>query len=62
MRWNKTEIGSTRIIKKLLIFPKTIGGETRWLEFVKYKQEYRYDTEASSGDRCFWFDMRWLGE
>lgn len=37
MRWkNKTntppKIGDTRVVRKFLLFPKSLSGETRWLE------------------------------
>ena len=60
MRWTKTEIGSTRIVKKFLIFPKTINEDTRWLEKVYYRQNYIYDTRACQGDDLRWEDMEWI--
>ncbi|APF25252.1 MULTISPECIES: hypothetical protein [Clostridium] len=43
MRWKENKIlwMQRRIIKTFLIFPKTIGGETRWLEWVYIGQIYR---------------------
>ena len=41
MRFIEPELGETRIIKKLALIPITIGRETRWLEIVKLKQEYK---------------------
>jgi len=62
MRWIKPEIGSTRIVKKFLIFPKTINEDTRWLETVYYRQAYVYDTRACQGDNLWWADMEWVDD
>ena len=48
MRFNKKKNypGDEKIVKKFLIFPFTIDGETRWLEVVKiryiYTMKYKY--------------------
>ena len=52
MKFNKKKnyLGDEKIVKKFLIFPFTIDGETRWLEMaktkyiytVKYKYTYNY--------------------
>ena len=43
----KNYLGDEKIVKKFLIFPLTIDGETRWLEVVKikylYVKKYGYD-------------------
>lgn len=45
----KNYLGDEKIVKKFLIFPFTIDGETRWLEVVKIKYlyamkyEYKYN-------------------
>ena len=36
----KNCLGDEKIVKKFLIFPFTIDGETRWLETVKIKYLY----------------------
>lgn len=36
----KNYLGDEKIVKKFLIFPFTIDGETRWLEVVKIKYLY----------------------
>ena len=49
MRFNKKKNnpGDEKIVKKFLIFPFTIDGETRWLEVAKikylYVKKYSYD-------------------
>lgn len=46
MRWYTPVIskGDTRIIHRFLVFPHTIGNQTRWLEYVGIKQLYSSDT------------------
>ena len=43
----KNYLGDEKIVKKFLIFPFTIDGETRWLEVVKirylYAMKYEYE-------------------
>ena len=36
----KNYLGDEKIVKKFLIFPFTIDGETRWLEVAKIKHLY----------------------
>ena len=36
----KNYLGDEKIVKKFLIFPFTIDGETRWLEVAKIKYLY----------------------
>lgn len=46
MRWIKPDTGDVRVVKRFLIFPKTLLNpvsekrETRWLEFAHIKQQY----------------------
>ena len=42
MRWRNNQVGDTRIQKKSLIFPKTIGDETRWLEVAEWEETFKY--------------------
>ena len=54
MRWKKApkaEEHSLRKIRKFLVFPKTIGLETRWLEYARLTQIYYYGYG--------WVDYRW---
>lgn len=40
MRWYAPKRGDVRVIKKFAIFPITINGETRWLEWVRIRQTF----------------------
>lgn len=40
MRWYAPNRGDFRVIKKFAILPITINGETRWLEWVRIRQEF----------------------
>ena len=54
MRWDKNpapKFHSRRKVRKFLIFPKTIGLQTRWLEYATIVQFYDY-----SG---YWVDLEW---
>jgi hypothetical protein len=42
--------------KGFLFFPKTINGETRWLEFSKWKKEYPIEDY----DYATWESTKWL--
>lgn len=57
MRWiiKRHYDGEIRVVKKFLIFPRTIKKETRWWETVYIKQEY----ECGGGD-CVWCDKEWV--
>ena len=35
------KVGDSRIIRRFLFFPKTIGAEKRWLERTDIMQEYK---------------------
>lgn len=56
MRWRaepKPKDGEERVISAFLWWPRTIGGETRWLETASWRQWL---------EACFfdeWRDMRW---
>lgn len=44
MRWNEPESGDEKIKRKFALFPITIDGETRWLEWVTIKYRFsKYD-------------------
>ena len=58
MRWIQPELGKTRTITKFLIFPKTINGETRWLEKVTYTQVVVYNILHDTGIK--WKDCKWV--
>jgi len=36
----KPSVGDTRDVRKFLFWPKTIGRETRWLEWAIWTEEY----------------------
>ena len=61
MRWRERkypEWGDTRCIKKFLLLPHTIAGETRWLEWVKIEQEYKSHA-TTAGYEKRWSDVAW---
>ena len=60
MRFNKTEVinSETRIVRKFLLFPLCINGETRWLENVKFEMKYSVFVGLSGGWKC----TRWIDE
>lgn len=64
MRWiNKIyKEYEQRTIEKFLLFPLTIGEETRWLEKVKIRQEYRYPlmVEYMYGKSCWWNNLAFV--
>lgn len=64
MRWNKPvyqspRVGDTRIVKRFLLFPKTLNEETRWLEWAEIMQGfscfYSWDEHT-----FYWEDLDWL--
>ena len=60
MRFNKTEVinSETRFVTKFLWFPKTINGETRWLENVKFEMRFSVFVGLSGGWKC----TKWIDE
>lgn len=54
MRFYQPENGATRINGGWCIFPKTIGGETRWMEWATWDEEYK----SCKGGR-HWVAVRW---
>ena len=55
----KYRTGDTRIIIKFLFLPKTINGETRWLEKAKIYQsfDFYYDFIFPLSE---WTDIKWV--
>jgi hypothetical protein len=59
MKWIKREpkpkeeikICSKRVIRKFLLYPKTIDYETRWLEYVTIEQIW---------NGVWWSDRKWV--
>lgn len=56
MKWKRPNSYSERIIIRFLFFPRTIQGETRWLEFARIKQYY-WLPEHGPG---WWTDKEWM--
>ena len=56
MKWHSNgyaKPGTTRIVTRWLLFPRDIEGETRWLGWASWKQEYvQY---------WGWTDLFWIG-
>lgn len=42
MRWKNKQNGDIRIKEKFILFPITLDGETRWLEWVKLEEKYSF--------------------
>ena len=74
MKWKiketkRPEFGDERIVEKLLILPKRIGDEIRWLEIVKIYQVYtskivRDEDEFGWDDKkvYYWEDVKFIDE
>lgn len=62
MRWYNTKppvAGDTKSNSGFLLFPMTLEGETRWLEFATWTEEY---VQVSTGDGdwdYFWNRVYW---
>lgn len=37
---NAPKIGDTRVVTRFLVFPMTIGNDTRWLELATWIEKY----------------------
>jgi len=65
MRWAEPVVappkdGDQRECSAFLFFPKTINGETRWLERARWLQVYTQE-EDDLGPYCGrWSAIRWL--
>lgn len=59
MRWNTPQyaLGSNRARFSFLFFPKTIGGETRWLEFARWGEEV---VRGKLTGLLYWRETGWL--
>lgn len=55
MKWNKPKLGDTRVILRYLFLPRSINGETRWLELTRIKQVRCSRINGS----LYWKDERW---
>ena len=59
MRWRdepEPKWGDFRERSEFLLLPRTVGGETRWLERGKWEQRYSQPVF----DGADWIDIRWL--
>ena len=52
MRWGTLVIGTRRIKRRFLFFPKEINNEVRWLECAKWEEQYYY--------YLTWIPTRWI--
>jgi hypothetical protein len=63
MRWatkRRPLDGQFRLRSRFLWAPKTIEGETRWLEFADWWERYSYtDTDWDTGPSYGWTVVRW---
>lgn len=76
MKWQKKPVswplvGDTRILRSFLVWPRTIGSTTRWLERAWIRQEFRAYTAVlapaigsamgrATVERKHWEDVAWL--
>jgi hypothetical protein len=45
-----------RIIRRFQLWPVTLGGDTRWLEYVVVAQKVRYSSSYDEWDDVAWID------
>lgn len=57
---NPLRTGDTRIVKKLLLFPKIITGKRKWMCFAKWEEMYEIRLDESSHIKTKWIPLRWL--
>ena len=43
MRWHYPALGEEKTVRKFLLLPLTVNGETRWLEMAMIKYCYHRD-------------------
>lgn len=61
MKKKHPEPNDIRVRKRFLLFPKTIGYETRWFEYASWEERYTmYFTIR--GIRNEWSAERWLDD
>lgn len=60
MKWKHTmpKVGDTRRNSGFLLLPMTIDGETRWLEFATWTEEY-IQIEMDGECDYFWNPIHW---
>lgn len=61
MRWtgSNPEAGDRRVIRRLLLVPRKLDGEWRWLELTGIRQEYSVKTTAAGWSRECWVAVGW---
>lgn len=64
MRWSNKQYqeGDQRIRKKFLWFPKTLKGQTRWLETARILQRREIAVDMIGGPCPEWVDTNWWDE
>lgn len=62
MKFKRPELGKSRVRRRFLLFPKRIGGETRWLELATWKEEvaYRVDRQSRVYEGWTWKPVCWI--
>lgn len=58
MKWNNPQRGDRRTRRAFLIFPKTIGSVTKWLETAEWEEEW-FRFGRQSGESPDWDPIRW---
>ena len=56
VKWEQPKVGDTRDVRRVLLFPRYIAGEWRWLGFETIKQE-RVTSCRHGTD--WWLDKEW---
>lgn len=56
--------GTERIIKKFLLFPRTINNELRWLETARIRQRWTRVAEIDMYCHIYtrWVDIDWVDD
>jgi hypothetical protein len=59
MRWKRKKHmdGDIRIKLRFLVFPKRIGADVRWLEYVAWEE--KWSTSYTSG---IWWATKWISK
>jgi hypothetical protein len=58
-KWDR--VGETRIKRRFLLFPKTIGDTTRWFEIASWKQRLTVHQGClEDGDDLSWDNIEWV--
>ena len=66
MRWKAPQVGDTRTRSGFLFLPKTINGETRWLERAEWTERFSGVHVYCYGEfvrtECKWLLVEWIDE